>query len=136
MPLPRGVCAGQQDRALQNSTLREADVVPKLDRWLALLFAPASQATTIRRLHEAQRRPAAAPSTPEVTQARAQLATCDQKLARYREALGAAEPGSTATITKWIVETETERAKAQARLRALAPAKRTQVLTELRSSSW
>jgi len=67
---------------------READILPAIDRWLAVLFAPHQLTRTIREL--AAQAPAAAPehaATSEDT--RAIIDDCDARLARYQAALDA-----------------------------------------------
>ncbi|GAA2302159.1 hypothetical protein GCM10010149_59370 [Nonomuraea roseoviolacea subsp. roseoviolacea] len=91
--------------------LREADVVPSLDTWLALEFGQ-------RRLEETVRTLADLGQEPVVGGAEAlhlKIAECGRKLARHRAALEAgADP---ALVTQWMSETQAQRTAAQAQLR-------------------
>lgn len=98
--------------------LREDEVVPALDRWLARIFEPQSVETTCRALATEQ---AAAPEGgARVVAAREAIAECDERLARYREALDSgADP---AVVAGWIREVEADRRKAEQTLRGSRPA--------------
>ncbi|PRX97914.1 hypothetical protein CLV72_105267 [Allonocardiopsis opalescens] len=92
--------------------LREKDVLPPLDDWLARLFDPIHLDATVRML---------AASQPESTidqltrhAAEEKLAECDAKLEKYRAALETgADPR---TVTEWIDEVNADRALAASQL--------------------
>jgi site-specific DNA recombinase len=98
-----------------NITLRQDTLLDPLDEWLAAKFDPPHLPATISELAGASAIPAE--PRPEEDQMKAEIAECDRKLARYRATLDAgAEP---ATVGRWITETETQRARCQAAIRAL-----------------
>jgi len=89
--------------------VREAQIVPPLDDWVAGIFDPDRLEDTCRVLAEAQH-PAAEDDGREEA-ARKTLAACDARLERYREAL---ESGvDAAVVGKWIGEVQAERVKAE-----------------------
>lgn len=93
-----------------NVYLREEQVLPAVDRWLARIFAPHRLASTIREL--AACRPPAAPQPPNQDCA-AVIAACDAKLARYQAALGTgADP---VTVAAWTRAVTADRTAALAR---------------------
>ena len=96
-----------------NVYLREADILPAIDRWLAVIFAPHQLTQTIRELAAAQA-PAAAPEPAETSQdTRGVIDDCDTRLARYQAALDAgADPQ---TVAEWTRQVKAERAAALAR---------------------
>ncbi|GFJ93414.1 hypothetical protein Prum_070560 [Phytohabitans rumicis] len=96
----------------RNVYLREQDLLPLLDEWLAQAFAPQRVADTVRELHTAQPRQAVQVKPVEDDTA-AVIAACDEKLARYRAIAEAS--GDPATIAGWIAEVNAERAAALAR---------------------
>jgi site-specific DNA recombinase len=96
-----------------NVYLREADILPAIDTWLALIFAPHRLTQTITELQAAQ----TAPATPEPAapgeDTRAAIADCDARLARYQAALDAgADPQ---TVAQWTRQVKAERTAALAR---------------------
>ncbi|MFD0857302.1 hypothetical protein ACFQ07_34180 [Actinomadura adrarensis] len=109
----------------RNIYVREADLLPDVDKWLTQVLAPHRIAETIRAMQEAQ-----TPTGDDavVTRAKAVLKDCAAKLDRYRVALEDGG-GSSASIVQWIAETEAEKAQAEQQLRE-AQAKTGQVLTE------
>lgn len=82
--------------------LREDQLLPQLDAWLAGLFSPDALPQTVRDLHAAQ------PDEPKPDEAAQQeIAECDAKLKQHRAALEAgADP---VLVTSWIKETATWR---------------------------
>jgi hypothetical protein len=99
--------------------LRESEILPELDGWLAEKFGPASLRQTLRELTEAADDPIPANALAE--QARLELAACDAKLRQHRAALEAgADP---AIVTGWIADVQAQRAAAEAR-QHLAPHRR------------
>jgi site-specific DNA recombinase len=94
--------------------LREAEILPALDTWLARAFDPARLPGTIADLT------AALPDEPsgETARLREQVAQLDRKLASYRAALDAG--GDPAVVGQWITETQARKLAAQARLHAQA----------------
>jgi site-specific DNA recombinase len=92
--------------------LREAEILPELDTWLAMSLDPARLPATIEDLAASQ--DDAIPR--ELISLREQIGTCDQKLAQYRAALDSgADP---AVVGQWITETQARKLAADARLRA------------------
>ncbi len=85
-----------------NVYLRETDLVPKLDTWLARLVSPANIETTCRRLAAAHAQPAASDDVG-LRAAQQALADCQRKLTRHRAALEAG--GDPQVINQWIAET-------------------------------
>jgi len=101
--------------------VREDEVMPALDGWLASLFDPLNLDETCRVLAAASGPSDADEATVEA--ARRKLADCDQRLAKYRAAL---DNGADPTIVStWISEVQGERLAAE---RAVA-ASRSAVLT-------
>jgi DNA invertase Pin-like site-specific DNA recombinase len=93
--------------------LREAEVIPELDAWLAKELDPARLPATIEALAASQDQ-AAVPQ--HLISFQDEIATCDQKLAQYRKALDSgADP---AVVGQWITETQARKLAADARLRA------------------
>jgi len=99
----------------RNVYLRETDILPSLDRWLARALAPDRIEHTIATMTDAQDQPGHNPATER---ARAVIADCDRKLARYRATLDAG--GDPTTVSAWITETTAERLRAHAELEAVA----------------
>ena len=95
-----------------NVYLREADILPAIDRWLAVLFAPHQLTRTIREL--AAQAPATAPEPTATSEdTRAIIDDCDARLARYQAALDAgADPQ---TVAEWTRQVKVERAAVLAR---------------------
>ena len=103
-----------------NVYVRERDVLPALDGWLATVLAPHRLDHTIRTLAAAQPdagpvRAAAAPASD----LQATIAECDARLTRYQAALDAG--GDPATIAAWTRTVQTERAAALAKAAAQQP---------------
>ncbi len=100
--------------------LREADLLPHLDGWLAGLFDPASLEDTLAALEAASHDHTAA--IQQLRTAEQTLADCQRQLAQYRAALDAgADPTA---VTAWINQATAARAAAEAeraRLRATTP---------------
>ena len=96
-----------------NIYLRERDILPALDDWLATIFAPHRLDHTIRTLAEAQPDPAAQTQPQRApSEAVAVIAECDARLARYQAALDAeADP---AAVVSWTRAVQAERAAALA----------------------
>jgi site-specific DNA recombinase len=93
-----------------NVYLREADLLPKLDAWLARLVSPTSIETTCRRLATAHTQPSNG-ADPGLTAAQQVLADCQRKLARHRAALEAG--GDPTVINQWIAEVTQQQRHAQ-----------------------
>src|SRR6266508_254713 len=100
--------------------LREADLLPHLDGWLAGLFDPASLEDTLAALEAASHDHTAA--IQQLRTAEQTLADCQRQLAQYRAALDAgADPTA---VTAWINQATASQAAAEAeraRLRATPP---------------
>jgi site-specific DNA recombinase len=89
--------------------LRENQVIPALDRWLATTFTPDRIEDTLDKLTAAQ------PDTDtESATEHKIIAHCDRKLASYRATLDAG--GDPKIISEWITQTQAEKALAEARL--------------------
>jgi site-specific DNA recombinase len=98
--------------------LREDQVLPPLDRWIARVFEPGRLEETCHQLAHARASPAG--DDARLVAARRRLAECDRRLARYREALDAgADP---AVITDWIRDVQAERRRIDHGLRQNGPA--------------
>ena len=96
-----------------NVYLREADVLPAIDRWLAVIFAPHRLTQTIGEMQAAQAALAAPQPAAPAQDTQAALAECDARLARYQAALDAgADPQ---TIAGWTHQVKAERVAAPAR---------------------
>jgi site-specific DNA recombinase len=95
-----------------NVYLREADVLPAIDRWLLGIFAPHRLEQTIREMQAAQD-PCFAVLTPPGQDTGALIAGCDARLARYQAALDAgADPEA---VAEWTRQVQAERAAVLAR---------------------
>jgi site-specific DNA recombinase len=103
--------------------LREDEVIPALDAWLARIFDPENLDETCAAL-------AAASGTDDADEAalegaRRKLLDCDDRLGRYRAALeGGADPK---VVAGWIAEVQGERLRAE---QALALARRNSLRSE------
>ena len=93
-----------------NVYLREADLLPKLDAWLARLVSPANIQATCHRLAAAHTQPAGN-ADAGLRAAQQALADCQRKLARHRAALEAG--GDPTVINQWIAETIQQQRHAQ-----------------------
>ncbi|WP_127358609.1 hypothetical protein [Actinacidiphila soli] len=100
----------------RNVLFRERDVVPKLDEWISLQFAPCRKAATINQMYEAQTVCAGAADAATAAIVR----DCDGKLTRYRALIDSGAADSE-TVAQWIAETEARRATAAAQLRTRKP---------------
>jgi len=98
--------------------VREAQIVPPLDDWIAGVFEPDRLEETCRALAEAQEPAPEADGRAEA--ARQELVDCDARLARYREALEAGT--DPAVVARWISEVQAERTAAEGELRRHRPA--------------
>jgi site-specific DNA recombinase len=95
-----------------NVYLREADVLPAIDRWLLAIFAPHRLTQTIRQM-QATQDPGPAALTPSGQDTDALIAGCDARLARYQAALDAgADPKA---VAEWTRQVQAERAAVLAR---------------------
>ncbi|MGR6998363.1 recombinase family protein [Yinghuangia aomiensis] len=97
--------------------VREADVLPALDKWLARAFAPHRFEETISLMLAAQGGDPGADA--EITRARAKIAECDRKIAGYQAVLDAG--GDPTTVAGWTRQATAERATAQAIVDAWRP---------------
>jgi site-specific DNA recombinase len=94
--------------------LRQADLLPSLDGWIAELFDPANLDTTCAQLVRFTNTQA---DRSEVARAHHTIRECDLALRRYRAAL---EQGANPeTVTGWINGATATKAAAQQRLREL-----------------
>jgi site-specific DNA recombinase len=95
-----------------NVYLREADVLPAIDRWLLAIFAPHRLEQTINEMQAAQDL-CPATRSPTVQDTDALIAGCDARLARYQAALDAgADPKA---VAEWTRQVQAERAAVLAR---------------------
>ncbi|MGI5165621.1 recombinase family protein [Spirillospora sp. CA-253888] len=98
--------------------LREAEILPPVDAWLATAFAPSRIAATIDMMAEHT----VNPDEAAAAELRKELAQCDRKLIRYRAALDAgADP---IEVTGWINEVKRQRAEAEEKLRTVPSGER------------
>jgi site-specific DNA recombinase len=95
-----------------NVYLREADILPAIDNWLAVIFAPHRLTQTIAELQAAQAPPATEPAPP-AGDTQAVIADCDARLARYQATLDAG--GDPQAIAEWTRQVKAKRAAALAR---------------------
>ena len=110
-----------------NVYLREAEVLPAIDKWLSVIFAPHRLAQTIREMQAAQPPAATGPAEPD-QDTRAIIADCDARLARYQATLDAgADPQA---VAEWTRQVKAERAAALARDASQARSKPVRQLTE------
>jgi len=94
-----------------NVYLREADVLPAIDRWLLVIFAPHRLEQTIREMQAAQ--DPCPVRTPPAQDTEALIAGCDTRLARYQAALDAgADPKA---VAEWTRQVQAEREAVLAR---------------------
>ncbi|NKZ00976.1 recombinase family protein [Nocardiopsis alborubida] len=97
----------------RNVYLREADVVPTLDAWIAAEFAPGKITATVDALMGADEERGTGVAR-EMARLRERLSECDRKLAQHRAVLEAgADP---VEVTKWMKETQAEKSAAEAGL--------------------
>lgn len=88
--------------------VREADILPQLDEWIAHHLSPGRLPGTIRALHTAQRSEQESP----------ELADSERRLTGYRAAL---DSGSDpALVAQWINETQQEKNAVEQRFRVVA----------------
>ena len=111
-----------------NIFVRERDVLPELDDWLAREFRPHRIEAAVQAMAEADRDPDAERA---VTMARQTIAGCDAKMARYRAAIDAG--GDVQEITHWINSAKAERLQAEAVLRATSTAPRRMTAEEIKT---
>ena len=110
-----------------NVYLREADVLPAIDRWLLTIFAPHRLTQTIREMQAAQD-PGPAVPTPSGQDADGLIASCDTRLARYQAALDAgADPKA---VAEWTRQVQAERDAVLARAASQDRHKPARQLTE------
>ena len=100
--------------------VRESAIVPKLDEWLAQLFDDAHLDETCEALAMADNVDAAAEARVEA--ARRTIVDCDQRLAKYRQALDAG--ADAAVVAAWMAEVQGERLRAKRELGELVPAEK------------
>ncbi len=100
----------------RNVLFRERDIIPALDQWISLQFAPGRKTDTIDRLYKAQNKLEAA----DASSAAAVVRDCDAKLTRYRALIDSGAADST-TVAQWIAETEARKAGAVSELRTPKP---------------
>ena len=111
MCVPQPVRREEQDRSPRAVYLREDQVLPGLDHWLARVFHPGELARTVRQLDDAQE---VITEDPAEAQARRDIADCHAKLRQHRAALEAG--ANPKTITSWMAETQLRRSAAETRL--------------------
>ena len=106
----------------RNVFVREYEVVPALDSWLAAEFAPHRIEATIEEMAAAQDSPGS--ERQAITEAHEAIRDCEAKMARYRAAIDAG--GDIEEITQWINTAKAECLQAEAILRgSTAPARMT-----------
>jgi site-specific DNA recombinase len=128
---PREYALASHVRHPGNVYLREADVLPAIDRWLLVIFAPHRLEQTIREMQAAQD-PRPAVVMPPGQDTKALIASCDARLARYQAALDAgADPQA---VAEWTRQVKAERAAVLARAASQArPAARQLTEDDIRS---
>ena len=111
---PREYALASHVRHPGNIYLREADLLPAIDAWLVVIFAPHRLEQTIREMQEAQDPgPHTTPPARPGEDTQALIADCDARLARYQAALDAgADPQA---VAEWTRQVKAERGAALAR---------------------
>ncbi len=99
-----------------NVFVRERDVLPGLDGWLAGVLAPHRIEETIEAMAAAQ--DSAGAELQAIARARETIRDCEAKMARYRAAIDAG--ADIEEITGWINAAKAERLQAEAALRVTA----------------
>jgi site-specific DNA recombinase len=97
--------------------LREEEIVPPLDHWIARVFEPEHLEETCEQLAAAQ-----APSVEDEARlgaVREALVECDARLGRYRAALEAGADPSVVAV--WIKDVQDERRRVERQLRGAGP---------------
>jgi len=110
---PKEYALASHVRHPANVYLREDDVLPAIDRWLTVIFAPHLLTQTIREMQAAQAPPATPEPAAPAPDTQATVADCDARLARYQATLDAG--GDPQTIAEWTRQVKAERAAALAR---------------------
>jgi site-specific DNA recombinase len=100
----------------KNVYLREADVLGRVDGWLAELFGPDGTDTTISQLAEQAAQIQDPTALARAEAARARINEYDAEIGQYRASLKAG--GDPAVIGPWIAETQAKKVAAQAVIRA------------------
>ncbi len=105
---------------LRTVYVRESAIVPKLDEWIATLFAPENLDETCQALAEAGG--AADADHARIEAVRRKLADCDRRLGGYQKTLDAgADP---VIVAGWISQVQGERLRAERDLAAAQPSAR------------
>jgi site-specific DNA recombinase len=99
----------------KNVYLREAEVLGKVDDWIAELFAPGSIDATVTQLADQAERLEDPATQARAESARARIADYDAEISQYRASLRAG--GDPAVIGPWIAETQAKKVAAQAEIR-------------------
>src|SRR5690625_2937053 len=113
-------CRYPQEYALANRVhhprnvyLRERDLVPALDEWIAAEFAPGKRSVALATLASAPQEQRTS-HTRESARLHESIAECDRKRAQHRAAL---EAGADPTlVTEWMKETQAQRSAAKVKL--------------------
>jgi site-specific DNA recombinase len=100
----------------KNVYLREADVLGRVDDWLAELFHPAGIDTTLSQLAEQAAQLQDPTALARAEAARARINEYDAETSQYRATLKAG--GDPAVVGPWIAETQAKKVAAQAEIRA------------------
>lgn len=104
--------------------LRERDLLPHVDAWLARIFDPENIEQTCEAIVGAVDTEASIVDRAAATNT---IRECDRKIDRYRRLL---ETGTDeALISRWITEVQTDRARAEATVRELTRTATTDVMT-------
>jgi site-specific DNA recombinase len=99
--------------------VRESQIVPALDTWLARVIHPEHREETLDALVASQTESVA--DEARLAAARRALAECDAKLDRYRRALEAGT--DPAVVAAWIREVTETRRRTEREMRLAAPAR-------------
>ncbi len=110
-----------------NVFVRERDVLPALDDWLATEFRPHRIESAIQAMADAHRDPDAERAAGAARQA---IAESEAKMDRYRAAIDAG--GDLQEITRWINAARAERLRAEAILRSRTSAPRRMTAQEIK----
>ena len=110
---PQEYALANKVRHPRNVYLRERDLVPALDEWIAAEFAPGKLEGILDALAGAQQEEQSS-HTREIARLHESVAECDRKLAQHRAALEAG--ADAALVTGWMKETQAQRSAAKVKL--------------------
>jgi site-specific DNA recombinase len=116
VPVPAEYALANKVDHPRNVYLREADVLGRVDGWLAELFGPDGTDTTISQLAEQAAQIQDPMALVRAEAARVRINEYDAEIGQYRASLKAG--GDPAVVGPWIAETQAKKVAAQAEIRA------------------